>query len=133
MKPTVFALAVASAVYWPLEIAYLNLMLKRVYEPVITSIQGKPSYARAVPGGLIAYAALWTGLIVFVLRDAHSRPVTRTASAAATYAFAVYAVYNATNLVTFDNWTWMVSLIDIMWGIGVITSVSTFTAWIVRR
>lgn len=133
-RMTLTSLVTASAVYWPLEMAYLRTALDRVYAPVFRAVQGRgPSYSRALPGGIVAYVALWTGLYAFVLRDAHRRSVRDTSLLAAAYAFAVYGVYNATNLATFDRWTWRVSIADTAWGVCVLTLVSTVAAVATRR
>ena len=113
------------AIYACFEAVWLSSTFNAVYKPVFQSISGQNTY-RAY-GGLLAYASLLLAWYVFVIgpmiRDTKVSLVS-SMTRAAILAFAIYGVYNGTNLVTFSKYPIHVAIIDCLWGIVAMTAVT---------
>lgn len=111
--------------YAVLETTYLSLTAKRMYSPMFSKIQGgvQPSYRRLY-FALIAYACIAVAWFAFVYRVMRTKNIINVITNATVLALAIYGVYNATNLVTFDKWDTTVAICDTIWGIIVFNVVS---------
>jgi uncharacterized membrane protein len=78
----------------------------------------------------IFYLVFIGGLTHFVTLPAWQEGIThRVVFNAALFGFVTYATYDLTNLATLKDWPLKVTLIDLIWGMFISTTVSTLTLW----
>jgi uncharacterized membrane protein len=116
-------------IYAVAESTWLTLTKDALYLPMFRDVSGDAdanlSRLWSVP---IAYVSIGWAWWLLVLRPALTTKDTIAAVArAASFAFAIYGVYNVTNMVSFSRWDVSTSVIDMSWGVFAITVVT----WIV--
>ena len=78
------------------------------------------------PAAIIFYLLFIVGLVIFVISPAIEKKSLFTAIVmGGLFGFFAYATYDLTNLATLKNWPLTVSIVDIIWGVVLSTSVST--------
>lgn len=128
-------LIVACLSYAIFEAAYLSATVKGMYDPMFARIQGvRPKYNRMY-GAVIAYACIALAWFKFVYRpmSSSSGRISTVIENATLLALAVYGVYNATNLVTFDKWDLRVAVRDVAWGIFALNVISLICFFCMRK
>lgn len=77
------------------------------------------------PAAIIFYLLFILGLLIFaVVPGLQSGSITEALVKGALYGLFTYATYDLTNLATVKNWPLTVTVVDILWGIVLATSVS---------
>ena len=120
--------AIATVLFIILDLGWFSLSLNSIYIPLINQVQGSAIQASLLKqrwwGGLIAWALLALGIVVFVLPLAH-KSLIKLVAYGALYGLIVYGVFNWTNFVMFKNYNnWKVIVPDLLWGIFACTLVS---------
>lgn len=86
------------------------------------------------PAAIIFYLLFILGLVVFVVAPSIGNDSwLRVALLGALFGLITYATYDLTNLATLKNWPLTVTIIDLIWGMVLSSSVSTITYLIVRK
>jgi uncharacterized membrane protein len=80
------------------------------------------------PAALIFYLLFIIGLVLFAISPAIEKKSLITAIImGGLFGFFTYATYDLSNLATLKNWPLMVSVVDIIWGVILASSISTIT------
>ena len=81
-------------------------------------------------GAVLVYFALVPGIMVFVIPMADGQ-VLKAFLYGALYGFVTYSTYDATNLAVIKDWSVVVTVVDIIWGMIICSLSSGLTVWIV--
>ena len=81
-------------------------------------------------GAVLVYFALVLGIMVFVIPMADGK-VLKAFLYGALYGFVTYSTYDATNLAVIKDWSVVVTVVDIIWGMIICSLSSGLTVWIV--
>ena len=81
-------------------------------------------------GAVLVYFALVLGIMVFVIPMADGQ-VLKAFLYGALYGFVTYSTYDATNLAVIKDWSVVVTVVDIIWGMIICSLSSGLTVWIV--
>jgi uncharacterized membrane protein len=83
---------------------------------------------------LIFYLIFVFALLIFVINPALAKKsLVSAALMGALFGLVTYATYDLTNLATVKNWPLNITLIDLLWGSFVSSSVSTLTYLIISK
>lgn len=118
-----------AAIYLTVDLIYVVLS-KTYYERYAARIQGKGFPSGRLMGGVLSYAALVIGWWFFATRLADElakrfHHAVAGAMAGALYGFVVYAVFNGTMYVMFENYDHRVLARDLMWGVISATTITS--------
>lgn len=100
-----------------LDIVWLGFIAKNLYSQEIgllvrkTGEQMSPNWIAAS----LVYLAIALGIIYFVLPKAEGN-VINAILWGAFFGALVYAIYDCTNMAVLANWTWKITIADIIWG-----------------
>ncbi len=122
---TVIIFIIAFVIFFIIDILWLGLFAKNMYQSQIGFILAKkPNWYAAI----IFYVLYIVFLMIFAIIPALQKSSLNDAMLyGALYGFITYATYDLTNLATLKNWPLKVTLIDITWGTLLEFSVSTLT------
>jgi uncharacterized membrane protein len=122
---TVIIFIIAFVIFFIIDILWLGLFAKNMYQSQIGFILAKkPNWYAAI----IFYVLYIVFLMIFAIIPALQKSSLNDAMLyGALYGFITYATYDLTNLATLKNWPLKVTLIDITWGTLLGFSVSTLT------
>jgi uncharacterized membrane protein len=122
---TVIIFIIAFVIFFIIDILWLGLFAKNMYQSQIGFILAKkPNWYAAI----IFYVLYIVFLMIFAIIPALQKSSLSDAMLyGALYGFITYATYDLTNLATLKNWPLKVTLIDITWGTLLGFSVSTLT------
>ncbi|MBN1370293.1 MAG: DUF2177 family protein [Dehalococcoidaceae bacterium] len=82
---------------------------------------------------IIFYLLFVAGILIFaVVPGVEAGSLARTALMAALFGLFCYATYDLSNLSTLKNWPLLVTVVDIVWGITISTSVAIIAYFIGR-
>lgn len=91
---------------------WLGFIAKKIYVQEMGDLLSKtPNLIAAA----IVYAILVAGIVIFVLPKSQNNPLLALAFGAL-FGFICYGVYDFTNLAVINNWSLLISLIDLAWG-----------------
>jgi uncharacterized membrane protein len=113
-----FSTAVPMAI---LDFFWLGFMAKRFYSPRIGHLMASsPNW----PAAIIFYIIFSSATFYFVVLPALKSDMSLNAVAlqGALLGMFAYATYDLTNQATLKNWSWTVTVVDIVWG-GVISGI----------
>lgn len=110
---------------------WLTLVAKDFYSKHIGFIMTKnPNWIAAI----LFYLLFIAGLVVFVISPAlKGGSWINVVLMGALFGLICYATYDLTNLATLKNWPIIVTVIDLIWGAFVSSSVSVITYFIAKR
>jgi len=91
-----------------LDIIYLKTISNHFNE-LMTNIQGNPITIKYLPA-LLCYSLLIFVFYYFITKD------NRNTMDAFLLGFAIYGIYDTTNMATIDNWNWKTVALDTTWG-----------------
>lgn len=107
---------IASVVLVALDVLVIGMVLKPLYRPMITNIQGRPPSYRPV-FGVLAYALMVLGLNLFVVPNVH--PATRWIDSiiyGGGFGLCTYGIYSFTAMSVFNEWSTWIALTESCWG-----------------
>jgi uncharacterized membrane protein len=114
MKAYVVSYAAALVVFLAADMVWLGTMVGRIYRPALGDILA-PTVN--LPPALFFYLIYPVGLMIFaILPGLKSGSITTAAAYGALFGFFTYATYDLSNFATLRNWTFQVTIIDIVWG-----------------
>lgn len=119
-------------IFMAIDAVWLTQMASRLYQPTIGHLLApEPDLFAA----LVFYLLYILGMVVFTVRPAeHDASLRAPATRGALFGLVAYATYDLTNQATLQNWPWMVTLIDLVWGTVLTATVTVGAkAWLQRR
>lgn len=116
---------IATAIFFIIDIIWLSLVAKKFYRKELKDrVAEKVNWVAAV----LFYVIFIVGLSFFVIEPAIlSKGITYAIFAGAFFGLVCYATYDLTNLATFKNWSLKLTLVDLIWGTLLSSSVSVIT------
>jgi uncharacterized membrane protein len=122
---TVIIFIIAFVIFFIIDILWLGLFAKNMYQSQIGFILAKkPNWYAAI----VFYILYIVFLMIFAIMPALQTSSLNDAMLyGALYGFITYATYDLTNLATLEKWPLKVTIIDIIWGTLLGFSVSTLT------
>jgi uncharacterized membrane protein len=124
MKSTMILLASAAIILLILDMIWLGIAAKSIYQAEIGALLKKEFNVVAAAAFYLLYLV---GLAVFVLLPAQeSGSIWRAAMTGALFGLVAYGTYDLTNLATLEGFTVKIAMIDMSWGtfISAVTSAS---------
>ena len=107
-----------------LDAIYLNLV-KGYASNQVQKVQNTPIKLNYV-GAIICYIFIVAGLNYFIIKP------NRSVSDAFLLGIVIYGVYETTNLAIFTNWSWLMVIMDTLWG-GILFALTTFIVKAIRK
>lgn len=107
-----------------LDAVYLNLV-KGYASNQVQKVQNTPIKLNYV-GAIICYIFIVAGLNYFIIKP------NRSVSDAFLLGIVIYGVYETTNLAIFTNWSWLMVIMDTLWG-GILFALTTFIVKAIRK
>lgn len=113
------------------DMAWLGVMVKRVYRPAMGDI----ALADAnIAAAVVFYLLYPVGLMIFAILPAvKNGEVTTALWYGALFGFFTYATYDLTNLATLRNWTTSLTLVDMAWGTVLAACTAAVSHWVMHR
>lgn len=132
MKFLIPFLAVAAFVFVA-DYIWLGVLMKGFYQQEIGSLMRRdPAGAfspRLLPA-FIVYLLIPLGIILFPASLATNGSIRSALLWGGIFGFAVYGIYDFSNLAVLENWNWRVTAADVIWGTflcGTSTVIAVFT------
>jgi uncharacterized membrane protein len=118
MGETIKLAAIGAVAFMLLDGAWLGLLMRNFYRDQLAPI------ARLADGGItpnwpaafVVYVLLGTGIALFVIPRAPT--VSLAAVHGALFGLVVYGVYDFTNYSTLRQWPFLLTLVDVAWGVA---------------
>ena len=86
------------------------------------------------PAALIFYLLFIVGVVIFVVSPAlKENSLAQAALYGALFGLITYATYDLTNLATIKNWPLLITVVDLIWGTVLSTSVSVITFLVAKK
>jgi len=122
---TILNFFIAFIIFFVIDIVWLGLFAKKMYQSQIGYILAKkPNWYAAI----VFYILYIVFLLIFAVMPALDKgSLTDAMLYGALFGFITYATYDSTNLATLDKWPLKVTIIDMIWGTFLGFSVSTLT------
>ncbi len=123
----VYLIAVVS--FFAIDMVWLGVVAKNLYREQIGFIM-KTNFNWIAAFSF--YFLYIFGLVYFVINPALEKgQITHAIFAGALFGLITYATYDLTNLATLENWPLKITIIDLIWGTVLGSSVSTLTYYVV--
>lgn len=123
--------AIALPVFLGIDFVWLAFIAKSYYAKQLGYLMAKTPNLLAAG---IFYLLFIAGVIFFVIEPAMEKKSWMYAlSAGALFGLVTYATYDLTNLATIKDWPLQVTIVDLIWGTTLSTSVATLTFWIAQK
>lgn len=122
---------IALSVFLAFDILWLTLIAKNFYAKHLGYLMAKnPNLFVA----FIFYLIFIAGLVFFVITPAiDKKSLTQALLAGAFFGLVTYATYDLTNQATVMDWPYIVTIVDLIWGMFVSASVSVITYFLALR
>ncbi len=123
--------AIALPVFFAIDMIWLGIIAKNFYRAQIgTLMKLDVNWTAAI----IFYLIFIVGLIVFVITPAMEKGSWIQALLfGALFGFVCYATYDLTNLAVAKDWPLLVTIVDLVWGAVLASSVSVVTYFIASK
>lgn len=123
--------AIALPVFFALDMFWLGVVAKDFYRAQIGGLMTpNVNWIAAI----IFYLIFIVGLVVFVIEPAVVQGNwSRALLFGALFGLVCYATYDLTNLAVAKDWPLLVTIIDLVWGAVLASSVSTITYFIAKK
>ncbi|MFA7285358.1 MAG: DUF2177 family protein [Candidatus Paceibacterota bacterium] len=123
--------AIALPVFFIIDMIWLGLVAKNFYRDQIGHLL-KPDVNWGA--AILFYCLFVFGLILFVIEPALSKnSPTHALVFGALFGLITYATYDLTNLATMKDWPLLVTVVDLVWGAVLASSVSVVTYLIATK
>lgn len=122
---------IATTVFFAIDMLWLGIIAKNFYvQQIGFLLKTNVNWAAAI----IFYLIFIAGLTYFVIAPAHNQPgMTAALLSAAFFGLVTYATYDLTNLATVKDWPLLVTIVDLIWGMVLATSVTGITLLVAQR
>jgi len=122
---------IALPVFFLIDIVWLVLVAKKFYQEQIGFLM-KPDINWFA--AIIFYFLFIAGLVVFVISPAVSKNSwVHALLFGALFGLITYATYDLTNLATLKDWPLLVTVVDLIWGTVLASSISVITYFIAGK
>lgn len=123
---------IALPVFFAVDMLWLGLVAKGFYQKQIGFLM-KPDVNWLA--AIIFYLLFIAGLVVFVVQPAfvEKKLFSEIVFKGVLFGLVTYATYDLTNLATVKNWPLMVTVVDLVWGMTLSTSVSAISYFIATK
>ena len=122
---------IALPVFFLIDIVWLVLVAKKFYQEQIGFLM-KPDVNWFA--AIIFYFLFIAGLVVFVISPAVSKNSwVHALLFGALFGLITYATYDLTNLATLKDWPLLVTVVDLIWGTVLASSISVITYFIAGK
>jgi uncharacterized membrane protein len=123
--------AIALPVFFAIDMLWLGLVAKNFYQQQIGYLMTpNVNWIAAI----LFYLLFIVGLVLFVIAPAlELNSWNHAVVYGALFGLISYATYDLTNLATIKNWPLLVTVIDLIWGATLASSVSTISFFIAKR
>ena len=129
-RQSVIAYVATAVVFLALDAVWLTTMADRLYRPALGHLMLQQF---AIGPALAFYAIYFTGVVVFAVAPALATGRWQQAlGRGALLGLVAYATYDLTNQATLKDWSWHVTLADLVWG-TLVTAVSAAAAFVITR
>ncbi len=116
---------VAFAVFLVIDLVWLGLIAKKFYRKHLGFLMSENVNWIAA---IVFYVIFIVGIVLFVVSPAlEANSLKHTLIYGALFGFVTYSTYDLTNLATLKNWPVLITIIDLIWGTFLSTSVSVIT------
>jgi uncharacterized membrane protein len=122
---------IALPVFFVIDMVWLVLVAKKFYQEQIGFLM-KPDINWAA--AIIFYLLFIGGLVIFVISPAvEKHSWVHALVFGALFGLITYATYDLTNLATLQNWPLLVTVVDLIWGSVLASSISLTTYFIANK
>jgi uncharacterized membrane protein len=122
---------IALPVFFVIDMLWLVLVAKRFYQEQIGFLM-KPNINW--PAAIIFYLLFISGLVIFVISPAFEKHSWIHAILfGGLFGLITYATYDLTNLATLKDWPLLVTVVDLIWGTVLASSISLITYLIANK
>jgi len=122
---------IALPIFFAIDMVWLGLVAKNFYQKHIGFLMTQNVNWIAA---LIFYLLFIAGLVIFVITPALEKNSWMTALLlGALFGLITYATYDLTNLATLKNWPLIVTMIDLIWGMTLASTVSTISFFVAKK
>ncbi len=116
---------VAFLVFLLIDLVWLGLIAKKFYRKHLGFLMSDDVNWTAA---IIFYLVFVAGIVLFVVSPAlGADSLSHAVIYGALFGFVTYSTYDLTNLATLKNWPLIITIIDLIWGTFLATSVSVIT------
>jgi uncharacterized membrane protein len=121
---------IALVVFMVIDLIWLGFIAKDLYSKYLGYLMSdKVNWIAAV----IFYLIFIGGILYFVIYPSLlDQNITNLVIRAALFGFITYATYDLTNLATIKDWPIQITIIDLIWGTTLSTSVSVISYFIIK-
>ena len=121
---------IALPVFFVIDMIWLVLVAKKFYQEQIGFLM-RPDVNW--PAAIIFYLLFIAGLVIFVISPAiEKNSLVHALLYGALFGLITYATYDLTNLATLKNWPLLVTVVDLIWGTVLASSISVIT-WLIAH
>jgi len=122
---------IALVIFFAIDMVWLGLIAKKLYQTQIGHLlKENPNWAAAI----IFYMLFIVGIVVFVINPAVAEAsILSVIWRGALFGLITYATYDLTNLATMAHWPVMITMIDLLWGMFVSSSVATLSYLVIQK
>jgi uncharacterized membrane protein len=122
---------IALPVFLAIDMVWLIFIAKNFYSKQIGFLMTKNPNLLAA---LIFYLIFIAGLVIFVIIPALDKKIwMNVLLTGAFFGLVTYSTYDLTNLATIKDWPLAVTIVDLIWGMGVSAAVSIITYFIALK
>jgi len=122
---------IALPVFFVIDIIWLVLVARKFYQEQIGFLM-KPDINWTA--AIIFYVLFIAGLVLFVIAPAvEKRSWVHALIYGALFGLITYATYDLTNLATLKDWPVLVTVVDLIWGTVLASSISLITYFIANK
>ena len=104
-----------------LDLVWLGVIAKDFYQSHLGYILSDKVHWWAA---IVFYLIFLLGILVFVIIPGRNSGILKIIGYGALFGFVTYAAYDLTNLATVNQWPFIVTLVDMIWGAFICASVS---------
>jgi len=121
------------AIFFLIDMVWLGAVAKGFYRKHLGALMAPKV---VWPAAIIFYLLFIAGLVTFVIRPAlvaDQAPLLRPLIFGAFFGLVAYATYDLTNLATLKDWPLVVTIVDLVWGTALGSTVSCLSVMVARR
>jgi len=116
---------VALISFLAIDMLWLGLVARGFYKQHLGYLLSeRPNWVAAI----VFYLLFVAGLLIFVIVPAlEANSWRKLLFLGAFFGLITYATYDLTNMATVKNWPWVVTVVDLVWGVVLATGISSIT------
>lgn len=131
MTQYISAYLIAAIIFGILDALWLNNVAVNLYRSTVSSLMADQFKAAPAAAFYIIYLV---GIVWFAIRPSLANKRWESALLnGAILGLIAYATFDFTSQAVFKDWTWKLSLIDIVWGIFATGTTAALTSWLVLK